>query len=428
MKNDQKTFGRGPGKVFILLLLPVLLIQAQFSPAAAQAKDSMQEHSLGAYIRRALDGNPELVARRHMVAADKEKIAAAIALPDPIAGVSFTRGPSGIEAEKFSLSQGIPWPGRLISNRKSAQASYLASREMEKNLETGVLYRVRTAYGKMYAMVKMAGLEQESLQLLKRAESGALAGYATSMQSQASVLKLQLEMAVAEDQIRQFEVEANIARDELAGLLDISPSGIPDPDSLPQLAVPFTVAEAQKIAMELNPEVRAAGLEAIAARYNVSSARTMFVPDLMLGADYVPQGSSLAMSGGQRGWMFMAGLSLPLWPWSKAAEVRMARKMEAYKNASVEAQKNGLAAEASMYFREYYDAVRRIRLLDTVLIPKAKQTLTTVEEAYRTSRATLMDYIDSERMLLDLKMQRVTQEERREKMAGRIVICCLAKY
>jgi outer membrane protein TolC len=81
-----------------------------------------------------------------------------------------------------------------------------------------------------------------------------------------------------------------------------------------------------------------------------------------------------------------------------------------------------------MYFREYYDAVRRLRLLDTVLIPKAKQTLTAVEEAYRTSKATLMDYIDSERMLLDLKMQRVTQEERREKMAGGIVICCLAKY
>jgi len=427
MKNDRKTSGRGRGRRFFLLLTMVL-VQANFVPAAAQAKDTLRKHSLGAYIRRALDRNPELVARRHLVAADREKIAAALALPDPTAGVSFGKGQGGVEAEKFSLSQGIPWPGRLISNRRAAQASYLASQEMEKDLETDVLYRVRTTYGKMYAMGTMAGLGKESLQLLKRAESAALAGYATSMQSQASVLKLQLEMAVAEDQIRQFEVEANIARDELAGLLDISPTGVPDPDSLPQLAVPFTVDEAQRIAMELNPGVRAAGLEAVAARHNVSSARSMFVPDLMLGADYVPPGSSLAMAGGQMGWMFMAGLSLPLWPWSKAAEVRMAREMEAYKKAAVESRKTGLAAEAAMYFREYYDAVRRIRLLDTVLIPKAKQTLTVVEEAYRTSKATLMDYIDSERMLLDLKMQRVTQEERREKMAGGIVICCLAKY
>jgi outer membrane protein TolC len=410
------------------LLLLMVLIQGNFIPLSAQAKDSLQEHSLGAYIRRALDRNPELVARRHLVAADREKIDAAFALPDPTAGVSFAKGQSGIEAEKFSFSQGIPWPGRLVSNRKAAQASYLASEQMLKDIETDVLFKVRTAYGKMYAMGKMAGLEQESLRLLKRAESVALAGYATSMQSQASVLKLQLEMAVAEDQIRQFEVEADIARDELAGLLDISPTGIPDPDSLPQLAVPFTVDEAQRIAMELNPGVRAAELDAVAARHNVGSARAMFVPDLLLGADYVPQGSSLAMAGGQRGWMFMAGISLPLWPWSKAAEVRMARHMEAYRKSSLEAEKTALAAEASVFFREYYDAVRRIDLLDIKLIPKAKQTLTAVEEAYRTSRATLMDYIDSERMLLDLKMQRITQEERREKMAGEIVICCLAKY
>jgi outer membrane protein TolC len=423
--NVKKSFGQG--RRFFLLPAIVLALSI-FIPAAAHEKDTLHEHSLSAYIKRALDRNPEIVTRRHLVAADREKIAAALALPDPTAGVSFAKGQGGIEAEKFSLSQGIPWPGRFISNRKSAQASYLASREMGKKLETDILYRVRTAYGKMYAMGKMAGLGQESLQLLKRAESVALTGYATSMQSQASVLKLQLEMAVAEDQIRQFEVEANIARDELAGLLDISPSGIPDPDSLPLLAVPFTFDEAQKIAMELNPEVRAAIQEAIAARYNVSSARSMFFPDLMLGADYVPPGSSLAMAGGQMGWMFMAGISVPLWPWSKAAEVRMAREMETYKNANVESQKTGLATEAAMYFREYYDAVRRIQLLDTVLVPKAKQTLIAVEEAYRTSKATLMDYIDSERMLLDLKMQRVTQEERREKMAGGIVICCCAKY
>lgn len=317
MNNGHKKFS-GTG-----LLIAIVLILAPFVPASAQTKDTLREHSLGAYIRRALDRNPELVARHHLVAADREKISAAFALPDPIAGILFGKRQSGIEAGKFSLSQDIPWPGRLVSNRKSAQASYLASQEMEQKLETDVLYKVRTAFGKMYAMGKMAGLEQESLQLLRRAESAALAGYATSMQSQASVLKLQLEMAVAEDQIRQFEVEANIARDELAGLLDISPAGIPDPDSLPQLAVPFTVDDAQKIAMELNPEVKAAEQEAIAANHTVSAARTTFVPDLMLGAEYVPPGSSLAISGAEMGWMFMAGISLPVWPWSKAAEVRM---------------------------------------------------------------------------------------------------------
>jgi outer membrane protein TolC len=134
------------------------------------------------------------------------------------------------------------------------------------------------------------------------------------------------------------------------------------------------------------------------------------------------------MTGGRQRWMFMTGLSLPLWPWSKSAEIRMAHEMEEYKKGALAAEKTNLLAETSIYFREYEDAVRQIALLDTSLIPKAKQTLAAVEEAYRTSTATLMDYIDSQRMLLDLRMQRIAQEERRERMAGKIVICCLAKY
>jgi outer membrane protein TolC len=108
--------------------------------------------------------------------------------------------------------------------------------------------------------------------------------------------------------------------------------------------------------------------------------------------------------------------------------VKMAKSMAAYKKSMIDAEKIELAAEASMFFREYNDAVRQIDLLDSVLVPKAIQTLSVVEASYRNAKATLMDYIDSQRMLLDLQMQRVTQEEQRERMAAEIVICCLAQY
>jgi outer membrane protein, heavy metal efflux system len=407
--------------------MPVLFFSLM-QVCAEPAQDTLQEHTLGAYIRRALDRNPDLVARRHMTAADKEKIGTALALPDPVLAASFPLQKSNSAVERLSFTQGIPWPGRIISERRAAEASYRASEQMAKDMENDVLFKVRVVYGRMYAMARMIALEKESLELLKRAESAALAGYATSMQSQASVLKLQLEMAVTGDRIRQFEVEANTARDELAALIDIPATNIPDPDTLPPLAVPFSVDEAQKIAIDFNPKVRVAEEEAAAARYKIGSARAMYAPDIMLGVDYLPAGSSAAMAGSGGGWMFMTGLSLPVWPWAKAAEVRMARHMEAYKKGVLAAEKTTLAAEAAVYFRDYGDAVRQLQLLDTVLIPKAQQTLTAVEEAYRTSKATLMDYIDSQRMLLDLRMQRIVQEERREKMAGEIVICCLAKY
>jgi outer membrane protein, heavy metal efflux system len=407
-----------------IVLLSIFIIYAEHGEKQASPSSAI----LGLYIKRAMERNPQLVARRHMVAADSLKISTVVALPDPTVGFGVSTNPEmGTKIGKYAIAQTIPWPGKTISDRRAARSDYHASIQMNKDLETDILLKVRVAYGKLYTMNSMIALQEQSLGLLKRLETTALADYATSMQTQASVLKIQLEMAVTEDKINRFRVEANIARDDLAALLDTLPGVLPDPDTLPRLRVPLSLEEARKIAMDLNPEVKAARFEAQAAEYRLASARSLFVPDIMLSAEYTtPAGA--AMSGGGKGWMFIPGISLPLWPWSKIAEVKMAKSMAAFKTSTIDAEKNELAAESSMLFREYHDAVRQIDLLDSILIPKAKQTLTVVESSYRNAKSTLMDYIDSQRMLLDLEMQRVTQEERRERMAAEIVICCLAKY
>jgi outer membrane protein TolC len=406
------------------MLLCVFVVYAESGEKQATPSSAI----LGLYIKRAIERNPQLVARRHMVAADSMKIKAVTVLPDPTVGIGISSDPeTGMKIGKYAIAQTIPWPGRTVAERRAARYDCFSSTQMYKNLETDILFRVRVAYGKLYTMNKMISLQKESMELLKRLETVALADYATSMQTQASVLKLQLEMAVTGDKIKQTVVEADIIRDELAALLDTLPGALPDPDLLPRLIVPISLEEARKIAMELNPEVKAAQFEAQAAKYRVTSARSMFVPDVMLSAEYTTAAGA-AMSGGGKGWMFMPGISLSLWPWSKIAEVKMAKSMAAYKKSMIDAEKIELAAEASMFFREYNDAVRQIDLLDSVLVPKAIQTLSVVEASYRNAKATLMDYIDSQRMLLDLQMQRVTQEEQRERMAAEIVICCLAQY
>jgi cobalt-zinc-cadmium efflux system outer membrane protein len=407
-----------------IMLFGIFVVYAE--PRENQASSSSA--ILGLYIKRALERNPQLVARHQMVLADSVKIKTISALPDPAVGIGISAEPGmGVNIGKYSATQMIPWPGRTFAERRAARSGYAASAQMYKDLETEVLFKVRVAYCKLYTMIRMIALQKESLALLNRLETAALADYATSMQTQASVLKLQLEMAVTEDKIKQTEVEADMVRDELGALLDTVSGAMPDPDFQPRLAVPKSLEEARKIAMDLNPEVKAAQFEALAAGYKVSSARSMFMPDLMFSAEYTTSAGA-AMSGGSKGWMLMTGISLPLWPWSKIAEVKMAKSMERSKRSTIEAEKSELANEATLAYREYFDAVRRIELLDSVLVPKARQTLVAVEESYRNAKATLMDYIDSERMLLDLQMQRITQEEQRERMAAEIVICCLATY
>jgi outer membrane protein, heavy metal efflux system len=407
------------GMIFLIIVLNVY----------SEPEGNKEFHTsgiIGTYIKRALDRNPQLVARRSMVLADSTKIGTVALLPDPtlsVAGIPAMSAKIG----KYAATQMIPWPGRFKADRNAARYEYFASGQLYKDLETDVLFKVRVAYGKLYTLIRMAALQKESVELLKRQEEVALADYATSMQTQSAVLKLQLEIAVIEDQVRQTNVEADMARDELAALLDTTSGAFPDPDTLPDLTVPKTLDEAQNIAMNLNPEVKAAEFEVKAAQSKVMSGRAMFYPDLMVSAEYTTQAGT-EMTGGSKGWMLMTGISLPIWFRPKIAEVKMAKHMEQYRKSAFAAEKTELAAEARQFYRDYNDALRRIDLLDSVLLPKAKQTLTAIEEAYRNGRATIMEYIDSERMLLDLQMQLLAQEERRERMAAEIVICCLATY
>ena len=84
-------------------------------PAGAMSSESPGENTLGAYIKRALERNPQLAARKHMVAADKEKIGATLTLPDPALSGSFSAGRDGITRKRSLWDR--PSPGRDASDR-----------------------------------------------------------------------------------------------------------------------------------------------------------------------------------------------------------------------------------------------------------------------------------------------------------------------
>ena len=69
---------------------------------------------------------------------------------------------------------------------------------------------------------------------------------------------------------------------------------------------------------------------------------------------------------------------------------------------------------------EYRDAGRRITLLREVVVPRARQSLEVVQEAYMNNRAELLDLLDGQRVLLDLEKTLAEQEARREKKAATI--------
>ena len=97
--------------------------------------------------------------------------------------------------------------------------------------------------------------------------------------------------------------------------------------------------------------------------------------------------------------------------------------MKSMEMMTVEKEKNMhnmLYARIIELHESYKDVERKISLFETVLIPKARQSLALFEEAYANGKATVLDFLDAQRMLLDLEIKLARQRAMRTKLAGNI--------
>jgi outer membrane protein TolC len=378
-----------------------------------------ESRSLGFFLDRVREHNPALIAERARVSAAGHAVEAAGALPDPTIGVELELDDRPGFA-KLALGQRIPWPGTLSHERAGARHRHEAARHEYADMENDVLFAVRSEYVRLYSFGERLALLEETLHLLRQAEETALVDYAAGRRSQLSLLKLQVEVARVGDRIERMKTEAARTRDRLGALIDFPADSIGFPSELPVMVVP----ELQRVidlAGEQHPLVKAGRESVKAAREAAALKRSLFMPDLAMGAHYRPGGGV----SGDGGFGVSAGVGVPLWFGSKRAAVRKAEELVRVEDADLHEQRVNLRTEAVEMYREYEDVLRRIDLLEKGIVPAAHQSLAVAETAYRTSTVSVLDYLDAHRTVLDLRMELISLVERRERLAADIVLCCL---
>jgi cobalt-zinc-cadmium efflux system outer membrane protein len=395
------------------------------------AASAQVPHSLDAYLRRAHENNPSLRAAAARVEATQSDIRLALTFPDPkvSAGyfISEVETRVGPQKGKVGVSQMIPWPGKLAARRAAARYELDAAREKLRMAEASVFAELRAAYAQLYSLGREIAINHENLALLKHMESVLLARYATTTTGQVPVLKLQVEMAVTEDAVAGFEAKAATVRESIRALVNDTGAGapIPYPTELPRLEVASDAAQLGSEARKANAALRASEALALVARAGVGTARQGFGPDLMLMTDYMftdtsPSPMVSPSENGKDPWVIGASLTVPLWIGSKATKVRKAQAMERMGAAMAEDVRNTVDANAVRLFEDHADAKRRVALYEQTLVPKAHQALEVVEEAYANGSATVLDFLDAQRMLLKLRVALAKQKARRETIAGKI--------
>jgi outer membrane protein TolC len=369
--------------------------------------------SLEQAIEYALKHNPGAQAAHARWQSAREEATIAGSWPEPSLNFAQFLEPietrNGPQQQQIGLNQMIPIWGttglkRQIAMRKAekAQHDYEAAR-------IRVMSQVKSAWADLHWVHQSMETIRQYQVLLVTFQDIAETRYATGKGMQTSVLKAQLEQTNLEEKLLNFaEMRVNSAH-KLNGLLN-RPVDAPvteDPDlDLPEL----TMSEQQLIQLLGEQRQDLQGLRSLieANRTMVSLAGKKNLPSLGLGVNYITIGEpSIAMGApeaGADGLAVMAKIDLPLWFGANKSRIRQAKLDLAsmqYRYADV---RNSAEAEVRSGYFTIMQTQKSLDLYRDRLIPEAEQTLNSAMAAYKTGSISFLDLLDSERMIVQFKL------------------------
>lgn len=341
-------------------------LAAAVDPAGTQEAAARAAASLDSLVALALARAPMLGAGAAEVAAMREEVSAAGALPDPMLAIGAVGedypgaglGDDPMAMTTFEVTQAIPWPGKRALRTAAAEARVpgrAAALEAERR---SLAADVRGTWAELYAVDASLLALRRSAALLDVLEPQALALYESGRGTQSDWLALRRERLRLEGEVdgASAEREAMLARLG-AAVGDTSAAARARPSALP--------ADPGQVALDGAgfASVAMAEAEERAAAAELALARRESRPDLVVGAEYGWRDAMAPMVTAR------IGLELPLWKGRKQeAMARAADARRAAADATVRAERLDADAEArSLAARRHASLRAAARLREQVL-------------------------------------------------------------
>ena len=397
------------------------LVSTLAAAQPAPPDDALDFHAAAAdlrgYVMAAVEGNPAILESRARYEAARQRVPQAAALADPV--VSFTQALRSVETRvgpqinSVTLTQAFPWFGTLELRGRVALFEATALRHLYEAARRDVVAEVKKVYYDLGYVDAALGLAGEEQSLLEHYETLASARYATGQGLQQAVIRLQAEITRVIDRRHLLDRRRAGLAARLNTLLD-RPAEAPVPEVAPPARPPVALDrdELYRLGDRNRHELRAAGALVEGGERAVELARKDARPGFTasVGVTNVGRRDDAALmpsaDDGRNSVTVSLGMSLPLWGAKHRARVAEA-------DAELRAHTRRRAAARNAMEMEVQDAVvrletldRQIDLLDTVLIPQTEEALRATETAYETGELGVLDLLDGERTLIDVRSMR----------------------
>jgi outer membrane protein TolC len=365
------------------------------------------DSSLSNYLAFALLNSPTVAAAFYDWSASVENITIVRSRPDP--QITFQ---SYIEDELTSLMPGFMWnfpgPGKLKAKGRAAAAESEGKYFAFESAVLQAAFNLKSAYFKLGELDEQLRIEGETLSLVNNEEAAARAQNVAGSTALADVFRIQDFCDRARTDLANLEDSRHSLLANFKAALGLMPNQ-PNPPIPAHFEISVENPDADELLREAfarNPQLKAMEAKVRAAEAGITVAYKDRLPDFNAGLSvevyrppfYWPQGN----------------MTLPIWRDKLAAEVAQAQANKLAAQSRLKAGQIELAVSFADKSFSYRETGRNLALLQDELIPRANQTLAIARAGYRTGTVDISNLTDTERAVLDLKLEAVQTRTDRE--------------
>ncbi len=399
-----------------LCLLPISTVMAAAGDGAAVPPAASEEAAvlrLSDAVDAALQDNPGLAAMRARAAAAAAVPEQAAVLPDPRLQLNavnlpldtFSLSQEGMTQLQVAVVQALPFPGKLSLRERAAEFDSAAAHDEVGEMRLQLERDVRSLWWRLYFLDRALEILQRNRQLLRQLVEVAQTKYRVGQGLQQDVLLAQLELSRLHDQEIVLLGSRRGEEARLNALLN-RPADLPVrlPGMTPVvLAEPVDEPRLQAQALRNRPLLAARQNAIEAARTRLDLARKDRSPDFSLGARYGrrvgdnPDGSSRADFAS-----VMFSMTMPIFTSRRqdsAIEQRGSQlQQQRYK---LDEARQRVGREVSRALADYRAAREQARLLETGILPQARQTVASMLAAYQVDKVDFLNVVRVQVMLFN---------------------------
>ncbi len=378
---------------------------------SAQSYSTNEDPQLALYLEQALERNPAVRQSFARYRAALQRLPQVSALPDPVLGFTrYFRSPEtrvGPQTTVLTLSQRFPWFGKLSDKEKIAAKEAAAFREQHEAQKDEVIRQLKLVYYDLAYIDRAIRIAEEDQALLEHYETLAQARYAQGVGLQQAVIRLQAEITRVHNRLEHLRSQRVSAEASLNTLLDLparSPVGGIVLETRPGVEIHFDALT--EIGRNHRPEVQAALLQIEKDEGRIHLARKNYWPDFTLGASFINVSGRPGppAQNGRNIYSFTAGVNIPIRRRKYDAAVIEATEDRIGSREGYRSVLNSVEGAVRTVGFRIQTLEEQITLFERTLLPQAEQALGSTETAYSTGTLGVMDLLDSERVLLEVRL------------------------